>query len=92
MRRKAEILAEEQAVFDMLWYFRHMTQELPENTPQAIIDQANAAAEKIEKRADAEYLEELLSGGHEYGVLVGKLLTLRWMLGMEWDEEGILDT
>ena len=92
MRRKAEIQKAEAVCFELLWYLRHKTQAMPEGTPEDIITQAEAVAKKLEEKADPEYLADLLKFDYEYGMLCGRLVTLRWMLGMEWDEDGILDT
>lgn len=92
MRKKAEVVEAEQAACDLLWYVRHRNWEMPQGTPQDIIDKAEEAAKKIEATADPEYLANLRSQDLEYGMLVGRLTALRWMLGTEWDEEGILDT
>lgn len=92
MRRKAEILEAEQKCFDLLWYIRHKSWEMPAGTPPDIIATAEAKAEEMERTLDREYLEDLLRMDVEYGMLCGRLVALRWMLGMDWDEDGILDT
>lgn len=92
MRKKAEIVREEEAHYERLWYVRHKTWPMPEGTPQSIIDTAEAACKRIEGCNDIEHLQELCELELEYGILVGRLTALRWMLGMDWDEEGILDT
>lgn len=92
MRRKAEVQKAEQVAFDLLWYVRHKTWPMPEGTPDDIIVTANGKAAEIEATADPKYLADLLRKDIEYGMLVGRLTTLRWVLGMEWDEHGILDT
>ena len=92
MRRKAEIQAAEHKCFDLLWYLRHKTQEMPSGTPDDIVAQANEKAAEMEATLDKEYLADLLRFDYEYGMLCGRLVALRWMLGMDWDEDGILDT
>ena len=92
MRKKDEVLKAERACFDLLWYVRHKNWGIPEGTPDDIVTQANAKAEAIEAKGDPTYLADLLDQDVEYGMLVGRLATLRWMLGMDWDEDGILDT
>lgn len=92
MRRKSEVQEAERKCFDLLWYVRHKTWEMPEGTPEDIVAKANAKAAEMEATTDKEYLAHLLEMDVEYGMLVGRITTLRWMLGMDWDEEGILDT
>ena len=92
MRRKREIQEAEQKCFDLLWYVRHKTWEMPAGTPDDIVARAEEKAAEMEATLDKEYLADLLEMDVEYGMLCGRLVALRWMLGMEWDEEGILDT
>jgi len=92
MRKKAEVIANEEGCFDLLWYVRHKTQSMPAGTPQAIIDRANQKTVELEAKIDPEYLADLLRFDYEYGMLCGRLVALRWMLGMDWAEDGILDT
>jgi hypothetical protein len=92
MRKKAEVEKAQQASFDLLWYVRHKKRGVPEGTPQDIIDAAEEAAKRIEQNADPEYLQMLLTDRVGYGMLLGRISTLRWLGGMEWDQSGILDT
>lgn len=92
MRKKAEVQKAEQRCFDLLWYVRHKNWPWPKEAPPEIREKADAKAAEMEAELDKEYLAELLEEGFEYGMLCGRLVALRWMLGMEWDEEGILDT
>lgn len=92
MRKKAEVQKAEQGSFDLLWYVRHKTLDMPAGTPDDIVQKANAKAAQIESQTDAEYLEALLRHDVEYGMLVGRLAALRWVLGMGWTDDGILDT
>lgn len=92
MRKKAEVQKAEQAAFDLLWYARHKTYHMPEGTPADIIAKANEKAAEIEATGDRDYLESLIGNDLEYGMLCGRLSALRWVLGMDWDEDGILDT
>ena len=92
MRKKAEVTKAEEAASDLLWYVRHKNRGIPEGTPEIIVADALKAAAEIEAEADEDYLASLLEQGVEYGMLVGRLTALRWVLGMEWDEEAILDT
>lgn len=92
MRKKSEVQSAEQVCFDLVWYVRHKSCGIPEGTPHDIVEKAEAYAKRIEAGADPEYLEELRQQGKEYGMVQGRLIALRWMLGMDWDEDGILDT
>ena len=92
MRKKAEVEKAEEGASDLLWYVRHKKRGIPEGTPESIVEDARKAATKIEATANPEYLALLLADKVSYGILVGRLTTLRWMLGMDWDEDGILDT
>jgi len=92
MRKKAEVQKAEKGASDLLWYVRHKNWGIPEGTPEIIVEDARKAAARIEADADPDYLAHLLEGDVEYGIVVGRLTALRWVLGMEWDEEGILDT
>ena len=92
MRRKREVLEAERKCFDLLWYVRHKSWEMPPGTPDDIVARAEEKAAEMEATLDKEYLADLLEMDVEYGMLCGRLVALRWMLGMEWDEEGILDT
>jgi hypothetical protein len=52
-----------------------------------------AARERVEEKYGPETLQKPIGPGHdpawEYGYISGKLATLRWVLGSEWD---FLDT
>jgi len=92
MRKKIEVLAEEQKLFDQLWYARHMTMEMPAHVPEDIVKQADKKAREVENEYTEEHLDGIQHDPYEVGVLHGKIMALRWMLGMGWDEEGILDS
>ena len=92
MRKKSEVQAEEQMLTDQLWYSRHMTLEMPPHVPEDIIQQAEAKARQVEKEYSQEHLDGIQHDPYEVGVLHGKLMALRWMSGMKWNQEGILDS
>ena len=46
----------------------------------------------MEKEYSQEHLDGIQHDEYEVGVLHGKLMALRWILGMDWDEDGILDS
>lgn len=98
-----EILAAMDELFDKVWYNRHMNRMynlengdieiVPKGTQrygnnvihQDILDGALASAQRVrEKYEDTGPWDDF-----EWGMLNGKLSTLRWILGDEWD---MLDT
>jgi hypothetical protein len=92
MRKKSEIQAEEQRLYDQLWYARHMILGVPEGTPDDIAAKAEATARRIESEYHPEHLEEIQHDVCEVGRLHGMLMALRWTLGMDWNDDGILDS
>ena len=92
MRKKAEVMKAEEDAGDLLWYVRHTNRGLREGIPDIIVADARKAAAEIEANAHPDYLARLLEGGVEYSMLVGRLTSLRWVLGMDWDDDAILDT
>lgn len=92
MRKRGEIENAEKLCCDLVWYVRHKSCGIPDGTPQDIVDAAKAHAGRIEAKADPDYLAELLKQDKEYGMLQGRLIALRWMRGMDWADDGILDT
>jgi hypothetical protein len=87
MRKKEEIKKAEQECFDKVWYNRHCmlvqsgTFE-ERKTPEDIKKKAFAAANMLEEK----YGDELVSMSDvDWGILLGKLSTLRWIMGDEWD-------
>jgi len=93
MRKTREARAEHDRLVDLLWYARHMVMGLPDGVPASIVEAAEAHAARIAATVDdPKVLEDIQHNPYEVGVLHGKLMTLRWMLGMDWNEEGILDT
>ena len=92
MRKKAEVQAEEQRLYDQLWYARHMIMEMPAHVPASIVEAAEMKARQVEKEYSKEHLDRIQHDEYEVGVMHGKLMALRWMLGMDWNEEGILDS
>jgi hypothetical protein len=92
MRKKGEVITEEQRLFDQLWYARHMIMEMPAHVPPDIVKQAEAKARQVEREYTKEHLDGIQHDEYEVGVLHGKLMAMRWMLGMDWNEEGILDS
>ena len=97
MRTKKEIEKEAQIAEDKVWYDRHQSlmekvypkelKENPKSEKAGYIKGGIEAAKKMEK----EYGKKNLSPYSEFdwGMLNGRLETLRWILGEEW---GMLDT
>jgi hypothetical protein len=91
-RTLAEILEAEQEFFDRVWYERSVCHTLPyEDGDRVGITDAQY---KVSKDAQARVLARrpdvrLCESDFEWGMWNGKLSTLRWVLGSEWD---FLDT
>jgi hypothetical protein len=93
-RTLAEIIEAEQEFFDKVWYVRSIshhddTREIPADIRTGMM----AHRERIEAEYGRDELWKAIGPGHEeawqYGYINGKLATLRWVLGSEWD---FLDT
>ncbi len=77
---------------DKIWYDRHqllksLDEEKSTNVDHEIWADAVAAAKKVEDRYGIENLGPY--SDFEWGMINGKLSTLRWIVGLEWD---MLDT
>jgi PIN domain len=94
-RTFAEIIEAEQEFFDRVWYVRSIVHADTENedVPPDVREGASAARKRVEEKYGRDELWKAIGGGHdeawEYGYISGKLATLRWVLGDEWD---FLDT
>jgi hypothetical protein len=93
MRTLAEILAVEHEYFDKVWYVRKLILEERieagehDPLPPELAERARAAMRAIEERYRPENVGPW--NDWEWGFVNGKLATLRWVLGSEWD---FLDT
>jgi hypothetical protein len=90
MRKKIEIQKEESITCDKVWYQRHQCIKdkiKKDGTPKDIVKGAFKAAKEMEKEYGKKNLK--LVDDFEWGVLNGRLETLRWVLGEDWD---MLDT
>jgi hypothetical protein len=92
MRKKSEIQAQERRLYDQLWYARHIILGVPEGTPDDIAEKAEATARRIESEYHPEHLEDIQHDEYSVGRLHGMLMALRWVNGMDWDDDGILDS
>ena len=94
-RTLAEILEAEQEFFDRVWYVRSIVHADAgnEEVPEDIRSGAVSARQRVEEKYGRDELWKPIGPGHdeawEYGYINGKLATLRWVLGSEWD---FLDT
>lgn len=93
-RRLDEIVGAEQEMFDRIWYHRSLQHEirLSEEADAAELGRLKAVAGPGRRKVEAAYPESGQLGpfsDFELGMLHGKLSTLRWVLGSEWD---FLDT
>lgn len=92
-RTYGEIFEAAEEFFDKVWYVRHLIhlekEERGEIAPMQdnIRERAQAAAERIRTRYGPENVGPW--DDWEWGYVNGKLATLRWVLGSEWD---FLDT
>lgn len=92
-RAYGEIFEAAEEYFDKVWHVRHLIhlekEERGEIAPMApeIRVKAEAAAQRIVERYGAENVGPW--NDWEWGYVNGKLATLRWVLGSEWD---FLDT
>ncbi len=92
LRSKDEILEAEGEFFDKVWYGRHKLLKLKVESGQQEVDpEIWQTALKGAQIAEEIYGKEQLGSwdDFEWGMLNGKLSTLRWVLGDEWD---MLDT
>jgi len=91
MRSQSEIIAAEQEFFDRVWHERHLVgrykhESGEDRMNEDIYKMALEAAERVkERRTDVRPVES----DFEWGMWNGKLSTLRWVLGEDWD---FLDT
>lgn len=93
-RTLAEIIEAEQEFFDKVWYVRSIVHDDDEREiPDDIRAGMMANRERVEEKYSRDELWKVIGPGHEeawqYGYINGKLATLRWVLGSEWD---FLDT
>jgi hypothetical protein len=94
-RTLTEIVDAMEEFFDRVWYVRSIVHADAENeeVPEDIRAGARAARQRVEGRYGRDSLWKPIGPGHdkawEYGYISGKLATLRWVLGSEWD---FLDT
>lgn len=92
MRSKAEIDEAENEMSERIWYDRHQLLRIGAcfgegAVDSAALERANRAAQRIEGTYGAGDLGPW--DDFEWGMLNGKLSTLRWVLGDDWD---MLDT
>jgi len=94
-RTLAQIVDAMEEFFDRVWYVRSIVHADAENeeVPEDIRAGARSARQQVENRYGRDSLWRPIGPGHdeawEYGYISGKLATLRWVLGSEWD---FLDT
>jgi hypothetical protein len=93
-RNDKAILEAEHEFFDVIWYDRKLVlqQNLKEGTETIdpeIHEGMLVAMRAVEKRYGKKKIRNYYHNDFEWGMLNGKLSTLRWVLGDEWD---MLDT
>lgn len=87
-RNIQEILEAEEEFFDKVWYGRHkllekMVESGRQKVDPVIWQDALTAAKKIEQKYGKDHLGTW--DDFEWGMLSGKLSTLRWVSGEGWD-------
>src|ERR1039457_1268472 len=84
-----EIIDAEREFFDRVWYVRSLVHSGDDELAPDIRTVASAARARAEEEYGREVLWKPIGEGHdkvwEYGYISGKLATLRWVLGSEWD-------
>jgi hypothetical protein len=94
-RTLAEIIEAEAEYFDRVKYVRDYVRydEDDPTMPDDLRARVRAVREQVEAKYGRETLRKAIGPGHDeawqYGYISGKLATLRWVLGSEWD---FLDT
>lgn len=98
-RTLAEIVEAEQEFFDKVAYVRFVVRadresgKYPEEIREEKFEEILVSRADVEARYGREELWKAIGPGHDeawqYGYISGKLATLRWVLGSEWD---FLDT
>jgi len=92
-RTLAEIIEALAEHFDRVWYVRSIVMEDDQPIPDDSRARMMAARERVEATYGRDELWKAIGPGHDeawqYGYVNGKLATLRWVLGGEWDD---LDT
>ncbi len=91
-RSMEEIVEAEEEFYSKVWYGRHkLLEETVESGQRSVDPNIWKGALKSAKKLEAKYGKEHLGhwGDFEWGMISGKLSTLRWVFGGEWD---ILDS
>lgn len=80
-----EISAEYDRFHDKVWWNRHMSRDgNPEISDE--VQSGRAAARGVEDRYGKAFLDP--SDDIEWGICLGKMMALAWVLGDKWDEAG----
>jgi len=91
LRSLAEIIAAENEMFEKAWYGRKPTEgsELAAGIDPEIEKAMREGIRQVEEKYGKKTLMATMSDEFSWGMLSGKLSTLRWVLGEDWD---FLDT
>lgn len=88
LRRVSEILKAEAKLGDALWYGRKPPDDADlSDSDLDLVARMRAAQRSVEAEHGVEWLYSHMGGDDNFswGMLSGKISTLRWVLGMEWD-------
>lgn len=82
-RTGKEVGAEYSKWWDKVWWNRHMSRCTDDHDPPTVgCDPARA----LEERYGREFLHP--GDDIEWGITLGKMMALAWVLGMDWEEAG----
>jgi hypothetical protein len=88
IRSKKAVVRELKKYEALLWYGRHVAQtdEQKAKWEPDIRAGAEKAAREVEKKYPKEELIQRGVSDFDWGMISGKVSTLRWLIGGQWDE------
>ena len=88
LRRVSEIIAAEREFSERQWYGRSMaavSDERPERYTPELWEEAGAVARRVKEQYGPSLLRSDVETPFYWGLLMGKLVAIKWVLGGEWD-------